>query len=115
VIKVRGIFIFFVSLKYLPFFTFHSAGGKTFQSTSISWQWIDFVTAPCFTKQVSKLYSPNKEFCTLYSESTSLLSNVSSKKIHVCSHFFFNKKPVPPNLFLFLYIVGIKRSETPGN
>jgi len=68
---------FFVSLKYLPSFTFHSAGGKTFQSTFIRWQWIDFVNAPCFTKQVSKLYSPNKEFC-IYSEFTSLLSNVFS-------------------------------------
>jgi len=71
---------FFVSLKYLPSFTFHSAGSKTFQSTFVSWRWIDFINAPCFTKQVSKLYTPNKEFCLLYSEFSSLLTNIFSKK-----------------------------------
>jgi hypothetical protein len=42
----RYIYVF-VSLKYLPSFTFHSAGGKIFQSTFVSWQWTDFVSAPC--------------------------------------------------------------------
>lgn len=91
--------IFFVSLKYLLSFTFHAAGGKTFQSTFICWQWIDFVTAHCFTKQVSKAHSPNREFCILYSEFTSLLSNVSSKK-HI---MFALTSSLTRNLFLQIY------------
>ena len=81
----------------------------------LSVKWIDFTTLPCFTKQVTTPYSPNMDFCSLYSECTPLLSDVSSEKTHhVCSHFF-NKKPVTQNysyVNILLTSKEVKHQET---